>query len=268
MPAACTDSPTITGASSFAAMPLLHALLRRQPQRLLLCDELDAIADLQPQLLPWCEQQGIKTDLQWCCLEPLAALPELPARQWLIHANNVRAEELLQTNSAAAVRRNIVATQQLLAALPAGGVPLVLLSSHLAGQRQGVAGSTLAAAEALVAHWAACHPHCAVQVWRLPPAFDPKPSAPDPASAWLRERLAEQFIDQLMSSPADGEGQQLIAADPAPSCDQLLSSQPLSNAVTLPAQSIDSWLASASVAEPLARYDNQAMLAALGELWA
>ena len=71
-----------------------------------------------------------------------------------------------------------------------------------------------------------------------------------------------------MSSPADGEGQQLIAADPAPASDQLLSSQPLSNAVTLPAQPIDSWLASASVAEPLARYDNQAMLAALGDLWA
>ena len=52
--------PTITGASSFAAMPLLHALLRRLPQRLLLCDQLDAIADLQSQLLPWCEQQGIQ----------------------------------------------------------------------------------------------------------------------------------------------------------------------------------------------------------------
>lgn len=260
--------PSITGASSFAAMPLLHALLRRQPQRLLLCDELDAIADLQLQLLPWCEQQAIKTDLQWCCPEPLAALPQLPARQWLIHANNVRAEALLQSNSAAAVRRNIVATQELLAALPAGGVPLVLLSSHLAARRQGVAGSTLAAAEALVAHWAACHPHCPVQVWRLPPAFDPKPSAPDPASAWLRERLAEQFIDQLVSSPADGEGQQLIAANPAPASDQLLSSQPLSNAVTLPAQSIDSWLVSTRVAEPLTRYDNQAMLEALGELWA
>jgi nucleoside-diphosphate-sugar epimerase len=258
--------PTITGASSFAAMPLLHALLRRQPKRLLLCDELDAIADLQPQLLPWCEQQGIKTDLQWCCLEPQAALPQLPARQWLIHGNNVRAEELLQTNSCTAVRRNIVATQQLLAALPAGDVPLVLLSSHLATQRQGVAGSTLAAAEALVAHWAACHPHCPVQVWRLPPAFDP--SATDLASAWLRERLAEQFIDQLVISPPDREGQQLIAANPAPAGDQLLSSQPLSDAVTLPAQSIDSWLASARIAEPLARYDNQRMLEALGELWA
>ena len=265
--------PTITGASSFAARPLLHALLRRQPQRLLLCDELGAIADLQPQLLPWCEQQGIKTDLQWCCIEHQSALPQLPARQWLIHGNNVRAEELLQSNSCTAVRRNIVATQQLLDVLPAGGVPLVLLSSHLAARREGVAGSTLAAAEALVAKWAACHPHCPMQVWRLPPAFDPKPPAPDlgsasPASAWLRERLAEQFIDQLVSSPPDREGQQLIAANPAPAGDQLLSSQPLSEAVTLPAQPIDSWLASARVAEPLARYDNQRMLEALGELWA
>jgi len=258
--------PTITGASSFAARPLLHALLRRQPQRLLLCDELDAVADLQPQLLPWCKQQGIKTDLQWCFIEHQSALPQLLARQWLIHGNNVRAEELLQSNSCTAVRRNIVATQQLLTALPAGGVPLVLLSSHLAARRQGVAGSTLAAAEALVAHWAACHPHCPVQVWRLPPAFDPP--ARDLGSAWLRERLAEQFIDQLVSSPPDREGQQLIAANPAPAGDQLLSSQPLTDAVTLPAQSIDSWLASARIAEPLARYDNQAMLAALGELWA
>lgn len=82
-------------------------------------------------------------------------------------------------------------------------------------------------------HWAACHPHCPVQVWRLPPAFDPP--APDLASAWLREQLAEQFIDQLVSSSPDGEDQQLIAADPAPSGDQLLSSQPLSDALTLPA---------------------------------
>jgi len=263
--------PTITGASSFAARPLLHALLRRQPQRLLLCDELDAVADLQSQLLQWCEQQGIKTDLQWCCIEHQSALPQLPAGQWLIHGNNVRAEQLLQTNSCTAVRRNIVATQQLLAALPAGGVPLVLLSSHLAARREGVAGSTLAAAEALVAKWAACHPQCPMQVWRLPPAFDPPAhdlGSVSPASAWLRERLAEQFIDQLVSSPPDREGQQLIAADPGPVGDQLLSSHPLSDAVTLPAQPIDSWLARASVAEPLARYDNQRMLTALVELWA
>jgi nucleoside-diphosphate-sugar epimerase len=261
----------ITGASSFAARPLLHALLRRQPMQLVLRDPLDRLAELKLQLLPWCDQQGIKTELQWCCLEPEAALPQLPDRQWLIHGNNVRAEEILQSNSCTAVRRNIVATQQLLGALPAGGVPLVLLSSHLAARREGVAGSTLAAAEALVAHWAACHPHCPVQVWRLPPTFDPPaadPARASPASAWLRERLAEQFIDQLLSSPPDGEGQQLIAADPAPASDQLLSSQPLNDALTLPAQPIDFWLASARVAEHLARYDNQGMLEALGQLWA
>ena len=255
----------ITGSSSFASRPLLHALLRRHPQRLLFCDDLDAMADLQPQLLPWCEQQGIKTDLQSCCLEPQAALLQLPACHWLIHGNNVRAEELLQFNSCTAVRRNIVATQQLLAALPAGGVPLVLLSSHLASRLHGVAGSTLAAAEALVAQWAAGQPHCPVQVWRMPLAFDPKPPAPDLASVWLRERLAEQFIDQLVSTRG---GQQLIAADPAPAGDQLLSSQPLGDAVTFPARSIYSWLASARVAESMARYDNQRMLEALGELWA
>lgn len=86
---------TITGASSFASRPLLHSLLRRQPQLLLLCDELSDIADLHAQLLPWCLQQGISTDWQWCCLEPQAALPQLPACQWLIHDNNVRAEKLL-----------------------------------------------------------------------------------------------------------------------------------------------------------------------------
>ena len=52
---------------------------------------------------------------------------------------------MLQANSCAAVRRNILATQQVLDALPEPGVPLVVLSSHLAAQRQGVAGSSLAA---------------------------------------------------------------------------------------------------------------------------
>ena len=55
----------ITGASSFAARPLLHALLRRQPKQVLLCDPLDGLAELQAQLLSWCEQQGITTELQW-----------------------------------------------------------------------------------------------------------------------------------------------------------------------------------------------------------
>ena len=115
----------------------------------------------------------------------------------------MRAEALLQANSAAAVRRNILATQQLLEALPGSDVSLVLLSSHLAAQRQGVAGSSLAAAEALVAQWAASHPSCSVQVWRLPAAFDPQAittaEASEPSAAWLRERLAEAFVDQLQS---------------------------------------------------------------------
>ena len=55
----------ITGASSFAARPLLHALLRREPSRVVLCAPLDGLAELQHQLLPWCEQQGISTELQW-----------------------------------------------------------------------------------------------------------------------------------------------------------------------------------------------------------
>ena len=46
----------------------------------------------------------------------------------------------------AGVRCNILATQQLLASLPESGVSLLLLSSHLAAERRGVAGSTLAAA--------------------------------------------------------------------------------------------------------------------------
>ena len=68
----------ITGASSFAARPLLRALLRRQPRQLVLCDPLDRLAELQPQLLPWCDQQGINTDLQWCCLEYQQGYPTPP----------------------------------------------------------------------------------------------------------------------------------------------------------------------------------------------
>ena len=52
--------------------------------------------------------------------------------EWLIYGDTVRAKALLQANSAAAVRRNVLATQQLLEALHGSDVPLVLLSSHLA----------------------------------------------------------------------------------------------------------------------------------------
>jgi nucleoside-diphosphate-sugar epimerase len=40
-------SIAITGASSFAARPLLHALLRREPRQVVLCDPLDGLAELQ-----------------------------------------------------------------------------------------------------------------------------------------------------------------------------------------------------------------------------
>jgi len=111
----------LTGASSFASRPLLFALLRRQPSQLMLCDTLDGLAELQPQLLPWCEQQGITTALQWWRQESPAALPALHGIQWLIHGDSVRSETL-QTNSCAAVHRNNQATQQLLDALPEPGV--------------------------------------------------------------------------------------------------------------------------------------------------
>lgn len=260
----------ITGASSFAARPLLHALFRREPRQVVLCDPLDGLAELQAQLLPWCEQQGISTELQWWSLDTSAALPGLHGIQWLIHGDTVRVEALLQDNSAAAVRRNILATQQLLESLPESGVPLVLLSSHLAAQRQGVAGSSLAAAEALVAQWAASYPSCSVQVWRLPAAFDPQATstamASEPSVAWLRERLAEALIDQLFASASAAPCQQLIAADPAPSVDQpLLRRQALADAVECPAQPIQAWMA--RLAEPLARYDNAVVLEGLKGLW-
>ena len=127
-------------------MGLWRFLLRRELWQVVLSDPLDGLAELQAQLLPWCEQQGITTELQWWSQEASAALPGLHGIQWLIHGDTVRSEALLQANSAAAVRRNILATQELLASLPESGVSLLLLSSHLAHDRCGVAGATLAAA--------------------------------------------------------------------------------------------------------------------------
>ena len=263
-------SIAIAGASSFAARPLLHALLRREPRQVVLCDSLDGLAELQAQLLPWCEQQGITTELQWWSQETSAALPDLHGIQWLIHGDTVRSEELLQANSVAALRRNILATQQLLASLPESGVSLLLLSSHLAAERCGVAGSTLAAAEALVAQWAVTHPSCPMQVWRLPAAFDPQAistaMASEPSAAWLRERLAEALIDQLLGSGSAAGGQWLFDAASPLSVDQpLLRSQALADAVVWPAQPIHVWLA--SLAESLARYDNAVVREALKVLW-
>ena len=243
----------ITGASSFAARPLLHALLRREPRQVVLCDPLDDLAELQ-----------------WWSRDTSAALPDLHGIQWLIHGDTVRSEALLQANGAVAVRRNILATQKLLASLPECGVSLLLLSSHLAAERRGVAGATLAAAEALVAQWAATHPSCPVQVWRLPSAFDPeatgKAMASELSAAWLREQLSEALIDQLLGSGSAAGGQRLIAAASPLSVDQpLLHSQALADAVVWPAQPIQAWLA--SLAEPLDRYDNAVVRDALRGLW-
>ncbi|WP_186472484.1 hypothetical protein [Synechococcus sp. BMK-MC-1] len=66
---------------------------------------------------------------------------------------------------------------------------LVLLSSHQAAHRSGIAGSTLAAC---------------VQVWRLPAAFDAEqvlaPEPPELNAAWQREALAEAFVDALIAA--------------------------------------------------------------------
>jgi hypothetical protein len=101
-------------------------------------------------------------------------------------------------------------------------------------------------------------------------AFDPqatgKPTAREPSAAWLRERLAEALIGQLLGSGSVAGGQRLIAAASAVSVDQpLLRSQALADAVEWPAQPIQAWFA--SLAEPLARYDNQVVLEALRGLW-
>jgi len=271
----------ITGASSFAARPLLHALLRRQPPELLLCDHLNALAALQAELTPWCEQQAICSGLHFHPLAPTANPSPLPpgllapfqVEGWLLHGHTLRANSLLQHNSCAAVLTNICATQQLLASLPSTGVPLVLISSHLASDRHGMAGFTLAAAEVLVANWAAEHPSCPVQLWRLPSVFDPEarqpadPNAPSDASldlAWQRESLAEQFVDQL--SRAQDPIQCLITAALSASCPAAaLQAVPLPTAILPPARPIEQWLS--TIATPLAQYDNEAVAAALGSLW-
>ena len=189
----------ITGASSFAARPLLHALLhallRREPRQVVLCDPLDGLAELQAQLLPWCEQQGITTELQWWSRDTSAALPDLHGIQWLIHGDTVRSEALLQANSAAAVRRNIVATQQLLASLPESGVILLLLSSHLAAERCGVAGATLAASEALVAQWAQPILHAPCRCGACPPRLIPTPPARPRPRPWPASLLLPGYVN-------------------------------------------------------------------------
>ena len=61
--------------------------------------------------------------------------------------------------------------------------------------------------------------------------------------------MAEAFIDQLLGAASAQSGQQLLAAEP----------------VVLPRQPLQIWLA--SLAEPLARYDNPVVREALEGLW-
>lgn len=200
-----SDSLILTGAASIATRPLLNALLRRRFAAVQLCAELPELADLQTHLSAWCTAQGLPTALRWLAEEPESSFvaPMLPPG-WLIHGNTCRAEALLQRNVCTAVRRNIRATAQRLETLPDCGVHLVLLSSHQAAHRSGIAGSTLAAAEALVEAWSASHPAACVQVWRLPAAFDAEqvlaPEPPELNAAWQREALAEAFVDALVAA--------------------------------------------------------------------
>ena len=157
----------LTGASSFASRPLLFALLRRQPSQLVLCDTLDGLAELQPQLLPCCRPTAAP---------PCAATSWPPSRCW---------------------------------------TPCL----------------------SPVCPW-----------WSSAATWPPNARAwLDPA--WLRERVAEAFIDQLLGSASAQSGQQLIAAEP----------------VVLPRQPLQIWLT--SLAEPLARYDNPVVREALEGLW-
>jgi len=107
-------------------------------------------------------------------------------------------------------------------------------------------------------------------VWRLPAVFDPQATraatASSPAESWLRERLAEAFIDQLLGSASAQAGQQLIAAEPELSLDRpMLRGEPLAEAVVLPRQPLQIWLE--YIAEPLACYDNAVVREALEGLW-
>jgi hypothetical protein len=264
------DAFVVTGASSFGARPFLHALLRRQPRLAVLCDLPDDLLAVQAQLQPWCDQQGITTTLRLIGLDAIGHPPQLPASfldalpgvAWLLHGDTVRANSLLAHNSCFAVQRNICAIQQQLAALPPSGLPLVLISSHLAHARTGIAGATLAAAEQLVAEWAALRPRCPVQIWRLPVVFDPAAclsSDEHPDTAWQRESLAEQFLQQLV---AGGPLQRLISVSAGMNA---LQAQVLATAMTPPSCAIEQWLATFSA--PLAHYDNETVKDGLISLW-
>jgi hypothetical protein len=260
-----SDSLILTGAASIAARPLLHALLRRRFAAVQLCAELPELADLQAHLSAWCAAQGLPTALRWLAEEPESSFvaPMLPPG-WLIHGNTCRAEALLQRNVCTAVRRNIRATAQRLETLPDCGVHLVLLSSHQAAHRSGIAGSTLAAAEALVEAWSASHPAACVQVWRLPAAFDAvqvlAAEPPELNAAWQREALAEAFVDALVAAQPGGW---LVQVDACGST--CLQQVPLAEAVHRPWEPVEAWLE--RLREPLDRYAERLVRRELEGLW-
>ncbi len=257
------DSLILTGAASIAARPLLHALLRRRFAAVQLRADLPELADLQAHLSAWCEAQGLPTALQWQAeeLESSSVAPT-PSPGWLIDGNTCRVEALLLRNVCTAVRRNIRATAQRLETLHDCG--LVLLSSHQAAHRSGIAGSTLAAAEALVAAWSASHPAATVQVWRLPADFDAEqvlaamPSELN--AAWQREALAEAFVDALVVAQPGGW---LVDVDARGST--CLRQVPLDEAVHRPREPLDVWLE--RLREALDCYDEDLVRRELEGLW-
>jgi hypothetical protein len=127
----------------------------------------------------------------------------------------------------------------------------VLLSSQ-AAHRSGIAGSTLAAAEALVEDWSASHPAATVQVWRLPPDFDAEQvlaaEPPELNAAWQREALAEAFVDALAAAQPGGW---LVDVDARGST--CLRQVPLAEAVHRLREPVEAWLE--RLREPLDGYD-------------
>ena len=125
----------------------------------------------------------------------------------------------------------------------------MLLSSHQAAHRSGIAGSTLAAC---------------VQVWRLPAAFDAEqvlaPEPPELNAAWQREALAEAFVDALVAAQPGGW---LVQADACGST--CLQQVPLAGAVHRPWEPVEAWLE--RLREPLDRYAERLVRRKLEGLW-
>ncbi len=125
------------------------------------------------------------------------------------------------SNGCRLIHGSIRATAQRLEELPDCGVHLVLLSGHQAAHRSGIAGSTLADVEALVAASSASHPAACVQVWRLRAALVAQPAG------WV------------------------VQMD-APGSTRLLQ-RPLSEAVHRPRESVQAWFE--RLREPVDSYD-------------